>query len=86
MQNIELYLYRPILQSKIDSSHDVSDLEKYMSEERVERLSIPVLPLRDVVVYPHMVIPLFVRFHFKGLKRLALVGERPAKEFNAIQT
>ncbi|MEX1221823.1 MAG: endopeptidase La [Idiomarina sp.] len=31
-----------------------------MSEARVERLSIPVLPLRDVVVYPHMVIPLFV--------------------------
>ncbi|WP_417663936.1 endopeptidase La [Pseudidiomarina donghaiensis] len=31
-----------------------------MSEERIERLSIPVLPLRDVVVYPHMVIPLFV--------------------------
>ncbi len=31
-----------------------------MSEERVERLSTPVLPLRDVVVYPHMVIPLFV--------------------------
>ncbi|MFC0444431.1 endopeptidase La [Pseudidiomarina halophila] len=31
-----------------------------MSEERVEHLSIPVLPLRDVVVYPHMVIPLFV--------------------------
>ena len=23
-------------------------------------LPIPVLPLRDVVVYPHMVIPLFV--------------------------
>ncbi len=22
--------------------------------------SVPVLPLRDVVVYPHMVIPLFV--------------------------
>ncbi|RUO80401.1 endopeptidase La [Idiomarina tyrosinivorans] len=31
-----------------------------MSEERTERVSIPVLPLRDVVVYPHMVIPLFV--------------------------
>lgn len=31
-----------------------------MSEAQVERLSIPVLPLRDVVVYPHMVIPLFV--------------------------
>lgn len=60
MQIIELYLYRPILQSKIEQPHDVSDLEKFMSEERVERLSIPVLPLRDVVVYPHMVIPLFV--------------------------
>ena len=31
-----------------------------MSETRDQRLSIPVLPLRDVVVYPHMVIPLFV--------------------------
>ncbi|PSQ92394.1 MAG: hypothetical protein BRD57_02885, partial [Proteobacteria bacterium SW_6_67_9] len=25
-----------------------------------EGQSVPVLPLRDVVVYPHMVIPLFV--------------------------
>ncbi len=31
-----------------------------MSEARAQRISIPVLPLRDVVVYPHMVIPLFV--------------------------
>ncbi len=31
-----------------------------MSEARPERIQIPVLPLRDVVVYPHMVIPLFV--------------------------
>lgn len=31
-----------------------------MSEQQATRLSIPVLPLRDVVVYPHMVIPLFV--------------------------
>ncbi|MFV1466966.1 endopeptidase La [Idiomarina sp. HB] len=31
-----------------------------MSEERTEQLTMPVLPLRDVVVYPHMVIPLFV--------------------------
>ena len=31
-----------------------------MSELAVERIQIPVLPLRDVVVYPHMVIPLFV--------------------------
>ena len=25
-----------------------------------ETLTLPVLPLRDVVVFPHMVIPLFV--------------------------
>jgi len=32
-----------------------------MSSELNEQLSVvPVLPLRDVVVYPHMVIPLFV--------------------------
>ena len=31
-----------------------------MHLERSERIEIPVLPLRDVVVYPHMVIPLFV--------------------------
>lgn len=36
-----------------------SDL-KNMNLERSERIEIPVLPLRDVVVYPHMVIPLFV--------------------------
>ncbi|MFC6439408.1 endopeptidase La [Bowmanella sp. JS7-9] len=31
-----------------------------MSESPVEQLDMPVLALRDVVVYPHMVIPLFV--------------------------
>ena len=31
-----------------------------MNLERSERTVLPVLPLRDVVVYPHMVIPLFV--------------------------
>lgn len=31
-----------------------------MSEISQERIQIPVLPLRDVVVYPHMVLPLFV--------------------------
>ncbi len=34
--------------------------ESSMNPERSERIEIPVLPLRDVVVYPHMVIPLFV--------------------------
>jgi ATP-dependent Lon protease len=31
-----------------------------MTEEHIERRHMPVLALRDVVVYPHMVIPLFV--------------------------
>ncbi|URJ27898.1 endopeptidase La [Candidatus Blochmannia vicinus (nom. nud.)] len=31
-----------------------------MNSEQPESIEIPVLPLRDVVVYPHMVIPLFV--------------------------
>ncbi|URJ23510.1 endopeptidase La [Blochmannia endosymbiont of Camponotus sp. C-003] len=31
-----------------------------MNTEQPDRIEIPVLPLRDVVVYPHMVIPLFV--------------------------
>ncbi|USD36646.1 MULTISPECIES: endopeptidase La [Ferrimonas] len=31
-----------------------------MTIERSDLIHIPVLPLRDVVVYPHMVIPLFV--------------------------
>lgn len=31
-----------------------------MTDSSVENYTMPVLPLRDVVVYPHMVIPLFV--------------------------
>ena len=31
-----------------------------LADTRPERLTLPVLPLRDVVVFPHMVIPLFV--------------------------
>ncbi|QJC29513.1 endopeptidase La [Enterobacteriaceae endosymbiont of Plateumaris pusilla] len=31
-----------------------------MNSEHSEHIVIPVLPLRDVVVYPHMVIPLFI--------------------------
>jgi ATP-dependent Lon protease len=31
-----------------------------MSEEQATQLQLPLLPLRDVVVFPHMVIPLFV--------------------------
>ena len=37
------------------------DLISSIDESNPDDLSrVPVLPLRDVVVYPHMVIPLFV--------------------------
>ncbi len=38
----------------------MSDDQNKPLAEQQERQLIPVLPLRDVVVYPHMVIPLFV--------------------------
>ncbi len=38
----------------------MSDYEKDLGKSTEEFLILPVLPLRDVVVYPHMVIPLFV--------------------------
>jgi len=38
----------------------MSDYQDTSLAELQERQLIPVLPLRDVVVYPHMVIPLFV--------------------------
>jgi len=38
----------------------MSDFENNLLAEQQQRHLIPVLPLRDVVVYPHMVIPLFV--------------------------
>ncbi len=55
-----------------------------MSEERVERLSIPVLPLRDVVVYPHMVIPLFVGRE-KSIRCLEAAMEQSKQIFLAAQ-
>src|SRR5690606_8097753 len=36
------------------------ELEGFMANDFSQNDSLPVLPLRDVVVYPHMVIPLFV--------------------------
>ncbi|MEM7563419.1 MAG: endopeptidase La [Pseudomonadota bacterium] len=38
----------------------MSDYQNTPQAEQQDRQLIPVLPLRDVVVYPHMVIPLFV--------------------------
>jgi len=31
-----------------------------MNSKDFENSDVPVLPLRDIVVYPHMVIPLFI--------------------------
>ena len=46
----------------IDNEKDlISSIEPTLEESVIDDSSgIPVLPLRDVVVYPHMVIPLFV--------------------------
>ena len=38
----------------------MSEIQDSPKAELQNRQLIPVLPLRDVVVYPHMVIPLFV--------------------------
>ncbi len=38
----------------------MSSENEMISNETVKMSNLPVLPLRDVVVYPHMVIPLFV--------------------------
>ena len=46
-------------------------------EKSTEHREFPVLPLRDVVIYPHMVIPLFVG-RSKSIKALeaAMVGNK----------
>ncbi|MGM0524955.1 MAG: endopeptidase La [Pseudomonadota bacterium] len=55
-----------------------------MSEERTEQLNMPVLPLRDVVVYPHMVIPLFVGRE-KSIRCLEAAMDADKKVFLAAQ-
>ena len=56
-----------------------------------ERGSFPILPLRDVVVYPHMVVPLFVgreksilalEHAMEGNKQVVLVAQRDPTEDN----
>jgi ATP-dependent Lon protease len=56
-----------------------------------QKIFVPVLPLRDVVVYPHMVIPLFVGRQksvraldqaMAGNKQILLVAQKTASEDN----
>ncbi|WP_422667370.1 endopeptidase La [Buchnera aphidicola] len=60
-----------------------------MNSERSTNITIPVLPLRDVVIYPHMVIPLFVgRKHsincieaaIKNDKKIMLIAQKEATQ------
>ncbi|WP_372762788.1 endopeptidase La [Pseudoalteromonas sp.] len=55
-----------------------------MTLERTDRVEIPVLALRDVVVYPHMVIPLFVGRE-KSIKCLEAAMEKDKQIFLVAQ-
>ena len=53
-----------------------------------ELLTMPVLPLRDIVVFPHMIVPLFVgrdksvralESVMRGDKKIVLVTQKDAK-------
>ena len=55
----------------------------------IQQLDLPLLPLRDVVVYPHMVLPLFVgreksikalQSAMDGGKEILLVAQKVASE------
>jgi len=56
-----------------------------MKTESELQLTLPVLPLRDVVVYPHMVIPLFVG-RKKSIHCLEAAMEQGKKVFLVAQT
>src|SRR3989337_307653 len=60
---------------------------KTVEEAKEQPAMMPVLPLRDVVVYPHMVIPLFVgreksikalEAAMEGNKKILLVAQKSA--------
>ena len=64
-------------------------MQKKQSKKDTASFTYPILPLRDVVVYPHMVIPLFVGREksvralnkaMKGDKQILLVAQKSAVE------
>ena len=56
-----------------------------MKIESEQQVTLPVLPLRDVVVYPHMVIPLFVG-RTKSISCLEAAMEQGKKVLLVAQT
>ncbi len=56
----------------------MSDQDLLSPEDKFDDSAVPVLPLRDVVVYPHMVIPLFVgrERSIVALDRAMSIGKR----------
>ncbi len=56
----------------------MSDQDLLSPETKFDDSAVPVLPLRDVVVYPHMVIPLFVgrERSIVALDRAMSIGKR----------
>ncbi len=64
-------------------------MDKTPQKSSIESLELPLLPLRDVVVYPHMVIPLFVGREksiqalekaMSGEKQVLLVAQKSAAD------
>ena len=51
----------------------------FSSESEHEPTTLPVLPLRDIVVFPHMIVPLFV-----GREKSVLALEAVMKEDKSI--
>lgn len=52
--------YHKVLRVSTDTPESGSSHESDKTDNKAPAGALPVLPLRDVVVYPHMVIPLFV--------------------------
>ena len=50
-----------------------------MNDSTIQLQSLPLLPLRDVVVFPHMVIPLFVGRQ-RSIKALEAAMEKRSKQ------
>ena len=60
--------------------------KKNQSEShKVEKFQYPLLPLRDVVVFPHMVVPLFVGRE-KSIKALEYVMSHEKEIFLSSQS